>query len=594
MRIAPLVPTTSAIKTYEFVSLAVATDGRPGGLWYAASQDGLGCNIYERKKDVVSLADSAARPGTRIVSANLELCWSSVFQPFGSQHSVLLNNGRWLRASYRCDQHRTATAWDIQRIAPLSVEAYGEVVGLKRYPFPPTIRTGYHGAFTEWTCETHHKLWCVECFVRRDAEILYRFAVSFQQILNGLGGEMKMTAAACSMDLWKRRFLTIEIPPTLPEKNEQARACYYGGRTENFKAGTAQGINVYDVNSLYPAVMRDLEVGDPSSYHHLFRTARLYERLEGFGQFTGTLAAPCDYVPPLPARTRLHSYFPTSQIHGSWTFSEVRHALATGASIAATDEIVFARHTLQPFRSFVDTLWALRQEFKMAHDPREKIVKVLLNSLAGKFGQNSGKGLQTLIVPSGVYDLSDFKGCWPAQLDGYEVFLKDIEPEIQSPHIMVLWAAEITAQARVRMHDLLRQADDSLYYTDTDSLHVSSEMATGEGLGELKLERHFEQVTYLAPKEYLGVDERGEFHGVAKGVPAELATEYLTHGLARFERPAHLLEAIRDKSRIGEWRLQMKRRLVHSPCRDTEKIENYQRELVDTFPYPAEVLADLD
>lgn len=593
MRAQTLTPLDTEIKQYEFIAFDTEGDGSEGGFICGSTFDATGGKVFSERGQ---LGDSLLRrqgPASRILAANLEYDWSVTFQPFTNNHSILLYNGRWLRATYHDDAKHTITAWDIQRIAPLSVAEMGEVIGLAKYPTPPSLKHEDVDAVTEWSCETHHRLWCVECYCLRDAEIVYKFAVMFQEMLNGLGGEMKMTAASCAMDLWRRRFLKMEIAPTWPEHNLTHRKAYYGGRVENFRAGVARDIHVYDFNSLYPSVMRDLEVGLPDSYHHLERTSHLYERLGGFGVWTGTMETPSTYVPCVPTHAHGHNYYPTQTFAGSWTFAEVRYAIAHGAKLLETSEITFARHTVKPFAEFVDTLFALRQSMQAQDDQREKVIKVLLNGLAGKFGQHAESGLQTLIVPRKPYRLSQFRHCVPVELAGYECFLKPIEPQVQSAHVQVLWAAEIAAQARIKLHQALLEADNELYYCDTDSIHTTASFESGHGLGELKHERRFDTVVYYAPKEYAGIMDGGEFFGVAKGVPSTLAADYLRRGTVSFSQPTRTLETIRSGGRIAEWKQVRRVRQVNPPCRMHERLDNYALGSVNTWPYPAEVLDSL-
>lgn len=592
LKVLTLSPIKSKPRAYEFVAFDTEGDGSLHGFKLAATWDDQGGHVFRRKKDLRDYLFSHRNRDRRLVAANLEYDWAVAFQPFDDHHSILLDGGRWLRASYSDGDAHSWTAWDIQRIAPLSVRDMGTVVGLPKFPTPPSLVDDAHHHREHFTCADHHRTDCVECYCLRDSQIVYEFARLYQAELNDLGGQLKMTAGSCTMDLFKRSFLDEEIEPTFTAKNTWARRSLFGGRVENFKAGTDNFINAYDYNSLYPSVMRDLAVGRPSTYHHLNHSDRLAQRLDGVGLVSATVDVPADYVPVLPTRIHGHNYFVSGRVSGTWTFSELRYALEHGARVVESGELIFADEVIYPFRGFVDTLYARKTSYRDQHDPRETVIKLLLNSLWGKFAQRSDSDLTQLLAPSGKYQLRDYAGCEPAMLAGREVFLKPIESRVQSPHVHVPWACEITAQARIKLHAALEQADAHLYYCDTDSVHTDRDLATGDGLGELKLVDRFQRVTYLAPKEYAAINLKGEFVGHAKGIPPDQQAEFLKRGHVRFKRPLHVLEAVRAHGRIAEWKWQVKERRLHPPVRDHPALEDYNNFWVDSRPYDAEGVPD--
>lgn len=588
LKLVTLTPLKRAPRSYEFVALDTEGDGSLHGFKLAATWDETGGNIFHRKKDLREYLFTHRNRERRILCANLEYDWSVAFQPFDGHHSILLADGRWLRASYKDNDDHTWTAWDIQRIAPLSVAQMGQIIGLAKYPTPPALIDDAYHHVQHFVCDAHHRTDCIECYCLRDAEIVYKFANLYQTELNTLGGQMKMTAASCAMDLFRRRFLDEEIAPSFVRTNEFSRLGLYGGRVENFKAGTDNFINAYDFNSLYPAAMRDLRVGRPDTFHHLRHTDHLISRLDGFGVVDATVEIPSSYLPILPHRVGSRNYYLTGRVRGTWTFSEVRYAMENGCKLVDSGETIFADQTTLPFKNWVDVLYARKLAQRQTGDPGVEITKILLNSLWGKFSQRTDDDLATVIFPRGQFDYADYVGYEPHVLAGREVLLKPITSKVQSPHIHVMWAAEITAQARIRLHQMMREVDERLYYCDTDSIHTDRTLATGDGLGELKLEHRFQRVTYIAPKEYGGVDTEGHWVAHAKGIPPDQQEKFLKYGHARFTRPQHILEAMRGGGRIAEWKPIYKQRRAHPPCRDHPNLEDYNNYWVDSRPWDAE------
>lgn len=585
MKLTPLTPITSELKTYDLVALDTEGDGSEGGYIIGVCYDADGPHIFRDRRQLKDWLFSRSTLGKRIVAANLEYDYAVAFQPFNGHFDILLSNRRWMQAVYRDGFKHAWTAFDIQRVAPLSVHEMGEVIGLKKFSTPPALihDARYHA--DEWKCQAHARTFCVECYCVRDAEITYKFAVMYQRALNGLGAEMKLTAASTAMNLFRRRFLMMEVPPTLPERNEMARSAYFGGRVEVYRIGTSFDVHAYDFNSLYPSVMRDAEVGRPDTYRRVDRPANPYRYLDYFGQFWGSLRLPRQNCGLLPFRFEGRLYFPTGDVSGSWMLSEVRNALKHGATIRHTDAILYARQTLRPFAGYIETLYRLRSALQETSSPEQITVKLLMNALYGKFAQHDGDGLQTLIAPPPDYDLAKYAGDEPVIIAGREMFIRSKQTFIQPPHIQVLWAAEITAQARIKLLSTMLELENEVVYCDTDSIHTGRTLPIDPSLGKLKLEHDLARVTYFAPKEYGGQDKSGEFIQRAKGVPISYRSEYLTKGAVEFQQPIHVMTAVRRGRRIAEWVNVEKHRRSDAMNRKHAHLSDYNKGYLLTEPF---------
>lgn len=583
----PLSPIKRPATRYDLISLDSEGTGKAGDYKIAVCYDADGAHIFYDRRKLKSWLFSRANLGKLILAANLEYDYAVCFQPFTGNYEILLSNRRWMSVTFRDANKHAWKAWDIQRIAPLSVEQMGKVIGLPKLKTPPSLihDSRYHPE--EWYCDLHHRLWCIECYCLRDAEITYKFSVMYQDSLLELGGEMKMTAASCAMNLFRRRFLKDEIPATWPERNDYARRAYFGGRVEAFHIGTAEDVKAYDFNSLYPSVMLDAEVGLPSSYIYHVKPSRPSRYLDHFGQFTGSVYVPDYNVGLLPFRSDGRLYFPIGHVRGSWTFTELRFALEHGARIEDCESVIYAKQTLTPFHDYIETLYDLRLKHKAEGNAREVADKLLMNSLYGKFAQHDDGGLQTLVMPEGRFDLSDYIGCEPVEIAGREMFLKDKTSPVQSPHIHVLWAAEITSRARITLLDSLLAIQNEVIYCDTDSIHTRTTFETAPDLGRLKIEHDFVRVTYFAPKEYGGQEKNGDLVHRAKGIPPAYRAEYLAKGAVEFKQPVHTLSAVRRNKRIAEWVDVQKKRRSDAMNRSHRPVPDFNAELVPTFPFDA-------
>lgn len=589
-----LTPISRPIKTHEFIALDTEGTGTLDDFKLAATFDNSGARVFYDRDDLKGWLFTREHCGKLIVAANLEYDYAVAFQPFDDRYEITLSNRKWLRAVVRDNNKHAWTAIDIQRIAPLSVKQMGKVIGLPKLDTPPSLVSDRRYKSDEWYCETHGKLWCVECYCIRDTEITYKFAVMYQAALNELGATMKYTAASCAMDLFRRKYLHDEIPATLPERNDLARTAYYGGRVEVFTAGTSYNVNVYDFNSLYPSIMKSVEVGIPSSYRRVDAPSNPYSYLDNFGLLRGTIRLPENDIGMLPHRSGVKLYFPYGKISGGWMLSELRNAVENGAIIETCDSITFATETRLLFADYVNDLYAVRLKYQADGRPDEVTVKLLLTSLYGKFAQNNDTGLQTLITPTGDYDLEDYANDEPVVIAGREAFLRTAINNIQPPHVNVAWAAEITSQARLRLLGGLLTIDGTLIYSDTDSIHTTGKTDTSNRLGELKLEHEFPRATYYAPKEYGGIDKDGTPVLRAKGIPPAHRDEYLTKGAVEFQQPIHILSAIRRGKRIAEWVNITKHRRSGASNRKHEPITDYNTTSCHTYPYNGGDLGGVD
>jgi hypothetical protein len=171
------------------------------------------------------------------------------------------------------------------------------------------------------------------------------------------------------------------------------------------------------------------------------------------------------------------------------------------------------------------------------------VVKILLNSLYGKFGQSA---LRRKVVPFSE-DLPE--GAVP--VDGTALSpVWYIDEEVQAPYIMPQIAAHVTALARLRLYDYMSSCGESLAYCDTDSIITSSHLDTTTALGGLKNE--YPDVTFdgtfLAPKLYLLKGSDGSVKVVAKGIR---------------ERTEATFETLRSGGTVSSWELEKLGKLAH-------------------------------
>lgn len=225
---------------------------------------------------------------------------------------------------------------------------------------------------------------------------------------------------------------------------------YFGGRVETFAVGIVnQGSYNYDVRSAYPAATAELpsladcvvEHCDEYDYHE--RYAVWHVKWAKIGKQPIRLT-------PFPFRHNKRIFWPHTG-EGWYHASEVRAAVdvfddaARGIKIEIIEGYRFTpSNNARPFE-WVPALYEERAEYKRNGDPREKILKLGLNSLYGKTAQSIGG--------------------------------KDGKPP---PYQCYLWAGMITADCRAKLLRAAAMSNDVLAIA-TDGLFVGEKL---EGLEE--------------------------------------------------------------------------------------------------------------
>ena len=393
---------------------------------------------------------------------------------------------------------RTVTCLDTLNWWRMPLASIGESVGLPKLSFP-----SHRATADEW-----------DTYCRRDVEVL-RIALHHWWTFLGrydLGG-FASTLAGQALRSYRHRFMD---HPILIDDDAQAlglaRESYHGGRTECFRLGRIGGpVYCLDVNSMYPAVMRDGEY--PAQFLRFVRRATVDE-LAGWVDRRSVVAR-------VQLRTDRNRFavvdggklvFPVGRFWSVLTTPELSDALEHGEVDAVDSAAVYERAPL--FSRFVSELYSLRTDAMARGDGVHSwLLKKLMNSLYGKFAQRgmtwvdagrAGDGLvrqwQEIDADVGtVTRWRQFGGL--LQRGGEETESRESSPAI---------ASTVTALARSRLWRFIEEAGpDECFYCDTDSLYVSRlgfdrlrPFIEPHTLGALKLERVVDWIVIHGPKDY--------------------------------------------------------------------------------------------
>jgi hypothetical protein len=361
-------------------------------------------------------------------------------------------------------------------------------------------------------------------YARADVEIIRTALHHWLVFLRAydLGG-FASTLAGQAFRSFRHRFM---LHPILIDDNQGAldlaRRALHGGRVEAFHLGRVETpVHHFDVNSMYPAVMRDHEY--PSIHRLTARNCKSGE-VERWLSY-GCVVAEVLVTTPEPVYPVFHEHrllFPVGTFWTHLSSPEVAYALEHDHVREIRVASVYDRAPL--FRSFIEELYALRRQAReRGNEVQTYLLKILMNSLYGKFAQagqvwnyhgvaDSPAIHQWKEIDADTGEVSAWR-----QFSGI-VQRRSREGESLDSHPAI--AAHVTAHARMKLWALMKAAGrENVLYCDTDSLFVRG---VGAGqlaghvddsrLGALKLEGVYPWAVFRGLKDY----ETPE-HTVVKG-----------------------------------------------------------------------------
>lgn len=355
---------------------------------------------------------------------------------------------------------------------------------------------------------------------RNDAAATYWIARFFSDALySDWGVSFKPTAPSAALGIFTTNFFNYKWsrPDDLANKHE--RFAYYGGRTEMFKRGIFKNIKSYDVNSMYPAVMKENRFPDPTTAYFHENGDDWKEYINRFdGIYYVRLRAPMMYVQVLPYRNYHNPegrlLFPSGKIEGAYCTPELREALKEGYTIEKCTWFITYSNNRPYFAEFVDTFYNERMQAKKnGEKARAEYLKRILVSLYGKFGEQRGVGGYTGSLEGYDGDVVG-KTLIPYKLGNLEMITVAANgtPE-EALHSFPVIAAFVTSYARLKLYRLLKKYQKWIIACDTDSLKVTEDCPDIESdqyaLGALKDETSglvTRNVAFIKVKCYMGAD----------------------------------------------------------------------------------------
>ena len=332
-------------------------------------------------------------------------------------------------------------------------------------------------------------------YIEHDTEIIAR--VLHLQYDNGL---TKLTSASDTFYKYKElvgreRFEKI-FPVVDIDTDDYIRKSYRGGVVQvnrKYKMQELHDVEVYDVNSMYPAQMCHalLPYGKPKFFKGRYKYNQCYPLY--IQRINVDLELKPGYQP-----TILHKGF----MFLSNTYLEDTEGEMIELTLTSVDIQLMFKHyyvhdieyidgymfmgSYSLFKDFIAPIYKKKCESSGAV---KQLQKIYLNSLYGKFATSPRHINKT---PDIVDDVVHYSS----------------DPlEIEKP-IYTAVASFITAYSRLTLFRAIQDNHDNFVYCDTDSVHVLNGNFKGEihdsNLGAFKLEKVYAKAIYLGQKAYIG------------------------------------------------------------------------------------------
>lgn len=324
-----------------------------------------------------------------------------------------------------------------------------------------------------------------------ELDLLVRLMNTLRERLYGAGLKVRQWhgPGAIATYAMKQKRVDLVMCKDIPtEVNEAAQYAYAGGRFELFKIGRQrEGVHAYDIRSAYPSAITELPnlangtweyVENPTTIH---RFGVYHIRFANRSLFTGR-PMPFFYRDP---RHTIH--FPN--VTEGWYWSpEAEIGLALNKDARILEGWIYHEDGSRPFE-WVDDVYERRARWKRDGNPSQIALKLLLNSMYGKFAQRVG------------WERTKCAPVWH-QLE---------------------WAGFVTSHARARLFRAMVQAyrTDSLIGVETDGIFSSSplDLPIGEGLGQWEAD-YYDEMIYLQSGFYFKKQEgewKAKYRGFDKG-----------------------------------------------------------------------------
>ena len=301
-----------------------------------------------------------------------------------------------------------------------------------------------------------------------------------------------------------------------------------GAEQKFLKIGQKEGY-YYDVNSLYPYIMKNFKmpIGEPIFFNDHDRIEdRLVKddmnEIDSIFFIEADVYVPDDlHIPVLPSVFRGKLCFLTGYVTGIWTDKELKKALEVGCEVEEYKQALYFPKTDYIFKEFVETF----EEMKIQSDGAKRFfAKTIMNSLYGKFGMRRKFHV--------LRDMEDLETIQKSGEDYSTIYNPHYDKEMietisyTKAKYRVHISAYITSLARLVLYDAIQEiqgAGGDVYYCDTDSIFTDvplpDSLIDPDEFGKWKKEDDVKEAVFIASKNYAYINKDDKLKKRSKGTP---------------------------------------------------------------------------
>lgn len=314
-------------------------------------------------------------------------------------------------------------------------------------------------------------------YCAKDAIYLHLALIKYEYFLTRFKCKLKLTTPAIAFEIYTKYFINEDIYKWFSPINRKSffdTGYYFGGHSEKFVSGKYVFRNVYyyDVNSLYPYIMRSTKFNNGNLIRVKPTLKKLKELISTDSLFFCEIELNIDsellrFFPVLDEVNNINKYpFGVHKIKCSeigikfiLKYGEYSNILSISTLLIYDEGIDFF-----PFADYVDTFFGIRRNEKGFN----VLAKLMLNSLYGKFGEKLVRQCKYL------NSTEEYPESIQVLLNEFTLstFTEESAPYKKRFNRLDI-AGKITEGARLLTAEFINQIrlnGGNVYYTDTDSI----------------------------------------------------------------------------------------------------------------------------
>jgi hypothetical protein len=388
----------------------------------------------------------------------------------------------------------------------------------------------YDDAFNSMEVLNNFKLYRkFRIYAMQDCVALYEALKHAQQLyldMYNVDISSIVSTSTLSLKIFRQSYLKHEIPILKGSEDPFIRKAYLGGATDYYRF-YAKNVKYYDVNSLYPFAMLKPMPHLMIKYHNNLSKVQLNDF---FGFCLAKVTCPNDILRPiLPYKAEDdRTIYPIGTWIGTYFSEELKAVVEQGYKVELLSGYEFSKEYI--FKDYVEHFYNKK---KMSTGAERFIAKMHLNQLYGIFGRRLDI-IETVNVDATTLEILMLSNVIKSiiKLDNnlYAVMIQENKSESGAGNNIledldsvvstvnkdktfevpiksnVAIAAAVTSYSRIHMIPF--KLDDSICYTDTDSIFTTKPLPdhmVGKDLGLMKDELEgctIDEAYFLGIKKY--------------------------------------------------------------------------------------------